>query len=440
MRMYDIIEKKRDGYELTKQEIDFFIDGYTKGDIPDYQASALCMAIYLKGMNTQETALLTAAMAQSGDLVDLSGISGVKVDKHSTGGVGDKTTLVIAPILAACGIKVAKMSGRGLGHTGGTLDKIESIPGASIALSSEDFTKQVNEIGLAVIGQTGNLAPADKKLYALRDVTATVSCLPLIASSIMSKKLASGADCILLDVKTGNGAFMKDLDEAIELAKAMVDIGTRNNRKTAAVITDMGTPLGENVGNSLEVAEAVKTLNGNGPEDLTHVCKILCEKLLSIADYGDDENCKSAVSNALESGIAFEKLCSMVKMQGGDIEVLKDVEKFKKAKYSKQVLAQENGFIYETDTESIGKSSVILGAGREQKQDEIDPAAGISIYKKTGDEIKKGDVLATLYSDNEQKINAAYSCYLNAITIKAEKPPESKLIYAYIDKNGVTFY
>ncbi len=439
MRMYDIIEKKRDGKALSKQEIQFFIEGYVNGSIPDYQAAALCMAIYLKGMDMQEIAILTAAMAQSGDIVDLSAIEGVKVDKHSTGGVGDKTTLVIAPILATCGVKVAKMSGRGLGHTGGTLDKIEAIPGASVAISEEDFINQVKKIGLAVIGQTANLAPADKKLYALRDVTATVSNIPLIASSIMSKKLASGADCILLDVKTGNGAFMKDEEEAIKLAQTMVQIGERNNKRTAA-ITDMGTPLGKNVGNSLEVYEVVKTLNNNGPDDLTEVCKILCEKLLKLADFGDEVQCKTAVEEAISGGKAILKLQEMVKMQGGDTKVIIDPDKFKRADFSEDILAADDGFIYSMDTENIGKTAVVLGAGREKKEDDIDAAAGISILKKTGEQVKKGDVIATLYTDKQHTLQNAKQQYIKSIEIKKEAPKKQKLIYCYVDKDGVVKY
>ena len=324
MRMYDIIAKKRDGGTLTQEEIAFAVNGFAAGSIPDYQMSALMMAVYLRGMTATETAQLTAAMAYSGDMVDLSGIGGVKADKHSTGGVGDKTTLVAGPIVAACGVKVAKMSGRGLGHTGGTLDKIEAIPGCSVSLTQEAFFRQVNDIGIAVIGQTGNLAPADKKMYALRDVTATVSCIPLIASSIMSKKLASGADCILLDVKTGNGAFMKTLEDSIALAKAMVDIGEHNGRRTAALITDMDTPLGRNIGNSLEVIEAVETLRGKGPADLTEVCLSLASGMLWLAGRGGAAACRAMAEDALRSGAALAKLRAMVAAQGGDPAVIDD--------------------------------------------------------------------------------------------------------------------
>ncbi len=440
MRMYDIIEKKRDGMTLSKEEIDFFINGYTDGTVPDYQAAALCMAIYVNGMDMQETSLLTAAMAHSGDMVDLTSIDGVKVDKHSTGGVGDKTTLVIAPVLACLGIKVAKMSGRGLGHTGGTLDKIESVPGASVAISEDNFLNQVREIGLAVIGQTSNLAPADKKLYALRDVTATVSSIPLIASSIMCKKLASGADSILLDVKTGNGAFMKTFDEAVELAKTMVEIGERNGKNTAAIITDMGTPLGQNVGNSLEVAEVVKTLNGNGPEDLTSVCKELCKKLLLISGYADENGCANAVETAFESKKAHTKLCDMFEMQGGDRAYIENPEKFKTADYSIEIKSEKDGYICAMDTENIGKTAVILGAGREKKEDAIDFAAGIAILKKTGDAVKKGDVLAVLYTEKEETLKSAQQNYVDSLIIEQCAPVQQKLIFGYVDKNGVTVY
>ncbi|MEG0769615.1 MAG: pyrimidine-nucleoside phosphorylase [Ruthenibacterium sp.] len=437
MRMYDIIAKKRDGGVLTEEEIRFFVEGFTLGDIPDDQASALCMAIYLRGMTAQETAQLTAAMAHSGDMVDLSAIAGIKVDKHSTGGVGDKTTLVVAPVVAACGVKVAKMSGRGLGHTGGTLDKIEAIPGASVSLTEDAFLKQVNEIGLAVIGQTGNLAPADKKLYALRDVTATVSCLPLIASSIMSKKLASGADCILLDVKTGNGAFMKTLEDSIALAEAMVSIGEQNGRRTAAMITDMDTPLGHNVGNSLEVAEAVETLQGRGPADLTEVCLTLAAKLLELAGQGTAEACRAAAEDALHSGRALAKLREMVAAQGGDVGVIDDPSRFRQAAFSRALIAHEDGVLYATDTESIGFAAVLLGAGREQKEDAVDPAAGLRIEKKAGDIVKKGDVLATLYTEDAARLDAAEEKYRSALTFKKEQPVLPRLICAFVDKYGV---
>ena len=332
MRMYDIIAKKRDGGTLSRDEIAFAVNGYVAGSVPDYQMSALLMAIYLRGMTDEETAQLTEVMAHSGDMVDLSAISGVKADKHSTGGVGDKTTLVIAPIVAACGVKIAKMSGRGLGHTGGTIDKMESVPGTRTALTQEEFFRQVNEIGIAVIGQSGKIAVADKKMYALRDVTATVGCIPLIASSIMSKKLAAGSDAILLDVTVGSGAFMKNLEDAIELARLMVSIGTAHGRKVAALITDMDTPLGHSIGNSLEVAESMSVLRGKGPSDLTEVCLQLAANMLYLAGKGDLARCRAMAQAVIDDGSAFALCCKMFEAQGGDTAVLRDPERFRKAK------------------------------------------------------------------------------------------------------------
>ena len=431
LRMYDIIAKKRDGGTLTQEEICFFVKGYTEGTVPDYQASALLMAIYLNGMTAQETAQLTAAMAHSGDMVDLSAISGVKADKHSTGGVGDKTTLVVAPIVAACDVKMAKMSGR-------TLDKIEAIPGCTVSLTPQQFFRQVNEIGLAVIGQTGNLAPADKKLYALRDVTATVSCVPLIASSIMSKKLASGSDCILLDVKTGNGAFMKTLEASIELAKAMVEIGEHNGRHTAALITDMDMPLGHLVGNSLEVQEAAETLMGKGPQDLLLVCKALATNILVLADKGSAEQCEVMVDKALASGAALEKLCLMVQAQGGDAGYIRAPHTLPRAKYERQVLCETEGYLCAMNTEKIGISAVLLGAGRETKESVIDPAAGLRIEKKTGEKVVPGDVLAVLYAEDKAKFSAAEAEYRSALTFGAEAPAPIPLVYALVEKDKVT--
>lgn len=438
MRMYDIIAKKRDGGTLTQEEIAFFVKGFTDGEIPDYQASALLMAIYLRGMTAEETAQLTAQMAHSGDTVDLSEIEGVKADKHSTGGVGDKTTLIVAPIAAACGVRMAKMSGRGLGHTGGTLDKLESIPGCSVTLTREAFFRQVNEIGLAVIGQTGNLAPADKKMYALRDVTATVSCVPLIASSIMSKKLASGADCILLDVKTGSGAFMKTLDDSIALAKAMVEIGEHNGRRTAALITDMDTPLGHSVGNSLEVAEAVETLRGAGPADLTEVCLALAENLLWLAGKGSPEACGAMARQALQSGAALQKLRQMVAAQGGDAAAIDNTAKLPAAAHTCDVLSARDGWIAATDTEGIGIAAVLLGAGRETKESALDLAAGIRLVKKAGDRVQKGDVLARLYANDAARFAAARERLRAALTFSDAPPAPQKLVLARVDKNGVT--
>ncbi len=438
MRMYDIIAKKRDGGALTDREIDFFVQNYTSGVIPDYQASALMMAIYLRGMNARETARLTAAMARSGDMVDLSAIAGVKADKHSTGGVGDKTTLVVAPIVAACGVKMAKMSGRGLGHTGGTLDKIESVPGARVDLTEQQFFDQVRRIGLAVIGQTGNLAPADRKLYALRDVTATVSSIPLIASSIMSKKLAAGADCILLDVKTGSGAFMKTLEDSIALARAMVDIGEHNGRRTAALITNMDCPLGYAIGNSLEVAEAVRTLQGRGPADLTDLCRALAAGLLMLAGKGDAAACRVLAEQAVATGAAHTKLREMICAQGGGAQYIDDPGLLPQARCSRPVLARQDGYLAAMDSEAVGTAAVLLGAGRETKDASIDPAAGIVLAKKTGDAVHAGEVLATLYASETGLFEAAEAQFCQALRFADAPRPPQPLVYARVDRDGVT--
>lgn len=437
MRMFDIIAKKRDGGVLSREELEFAVMGFVNGQVPDYQMSALLMAIYLKGMTEKETAQLTDMMAHSGDMVDLSSISGIKADKHSTGGVGDKTTLVIAPIVAACGVKIAKMSGRGLGHTGGTVDKMEAVPGTQTAVDRERFFAQVNEIGISVIGQSGNLAPADKKMYALRDVTATIGCVPLIASSIMSKKLAAGSDCILLDVKTGNGAFMKTLDDSIELAKAMVSIGQHNGRKVAALITDMDTPLGHNIGNSLEVIESVEVLKGHGPADLTEVCYQLAANMLYLAGKGSLEECRRMAEEAVASGAAYEKLKLMFAAQGGDVSVLDDPEKFQKAKFSRPLLAGESGYLVRMNTEMVGNASVGLGAGRITKEDVIDFAAGIVLHKKTGDKVEKGECLATLYADHEEKFDAAEEMFRAALTFGPAPEPVPALVMARVTEEGV---
>ena len=437
MRMFDVIAKKRDGETLSKEELQFVIDGYVSGQIPDYQMSALLMAIYLRGMTDQETAQLTDIMAHSGDMVDLSAIHGIKVDKHSTGGVGDKTTLVITPIVAACGVKIAKMSGRGLGHTGGTVDKMESVPGTRTSLDRQEFFDQVNRIGISVIGQSGNLAPADKKIYALRDVTATIGCVPLIASSIMSKKLAAGSDCILLDVKTGNGAFMKTLDGSIQLAQAMVAIGAHNGRKVAALITDMDTPLGYNIGNSLEVIESVEVLKGRGPADLTEVCYQLAANMLLLAGKGTLAECRKMAEEAVASGAAYEKLKQMFAAQGGDVSVLDDPDKFAKAKYSREIRADQSGWLYATNTEMIGNASVLLGAGRIKKEDTIDFAAGIALHKKAGDRVEKGDLLATFYAEDEGKFASAEEMYRGALTFRDEKPVLPELVMARVTEEGV---
>lgn len=440
MRMYDIIMNKRSGRALSDEEIRFFVEGYTEGRIPDYQISALLMAIYFKGMDGHETAFLTECMARSGDMIDLSPIPGIKVDKHSTGGVGDKTSLVAAPIVAACGVPVAKMSGRGLGHTGGTIDKLESIPGFETSIGKERFFNIVREVGLAIIGQTGNIAPADKKLYALRDVTATVDNVSLIASSIMSKKLAAGSDAILLDVKTGGGAFMKTLEDSIGLAQAMVSIGERMGRKTAALITDMDVPLGYAIGNSLEVAEAVETLKGEGPPDLTEVCLALASNMLYLAGKGEITECAALAEQALMSGRAFDKLKAMTMAQGGDTSVLDDTARFAKAPVTSRVYAPSAGYIAHMDTEACGMASVALGAGRASKDDAIDHSAGIMLLRKTGDRVEKGDVLAELHTSREELLADAETMLLGAVSIGAKKPDESRLIYARVTAGGVERY
>ena len=437
MRMYDVIEKKRDGGELTDEEIDFFISGYVSGEIPDYQASALAMAIFYEGMTPRETAKLTMAMAESGDMMDLSAIPGIKVDKHSTGGVGDKTTLVVAPIVASLGVKVAKMSGRGLGHTGGTLDKLESIPGLSVEISESDFFKQVSEIGVAVAGQTGNLVPADKKLYALRDVTATVDSVPLIASSIMSKKIASGSNCILLDVKCGSGAFMKTVDSAVELAQAMVSIGEHVGRTTAALITGMDRPLGKNIGNALEVAEAVATLRGEGPEDLTAVCVELAANMLNLAGKGSVEECRDLARGQIANGEGLAKLADMVAAQGGDAAVIRDTSKFDAAPFRREVLAEESGYMRAMNAERVGIASVALGAGREKKGDPIDMAAGIILERKTGDYVEKGEVLATLLTSDEKRLDDGERIFREALSFGPEQPSLEPLFFARVSRDGV---
>ncbi len=404
MRMLDIIIKKREGKELSPEEIHFFIDGYVNGSIPDYQVSALAMAILFKGMNKKEIGVLTDAMMHSGDIVDLSSIPGIKVDKHSTGGVGDKTSLVVGPIVASCGVPVAKMSGRGLGHTGGTLDKLESIPGMNIAVERQDFIDQVNRIGLAIIGQTGDLVPADKKLYALRDVTGTVESIPLIASSIMSKKLASGSDAILLDVKFGAGAFMKTIEQAEELARTMVEIGDELGRDTRAELTDMDQPLGLAVGNSLEVKEAIETLHGRGPKDFVELCiESSATMLLQAKAVKTIEEGLELVKSKIADGSAFEKFCEFVEAQGGDVSYIRDPSKFEVAKNHIEVFAENSGFVNKIDALEIGESSMRLGAGRETKEDIIDMAAGIVLCKKVGDKVNKGDKLCDVYTNKTEK-------------------------------------
>lgn len=432
MQMTDIILKKRDGFELSKEEIDFFIKNYVNNIIPDYQASALAMAIYFQGMNKKEISFLTDSMLHSGEIIDLSSINGVKIDKHSTGGVGDKTSLVLGPLVASCGAKVAKMSGRGLGHTGGTLDKLESIKGVSVNVSKENFIKQVNDIGIAIIGQTGDLVPADKKLYALRDVTATVDSIPLIASSIMSKKLASGADTILLDVKFGSGAFMKDIKSAEELASTMVEIGKHLNRDTKAVLTDMDQPLGMAIGNSLEVIEACETLKGHGPKDLVELCLNLGAIILKQAHIEEDiEKGKVLLQSKIDNLEAFKKLEELIKYQGGDISYLEDYSKFEKSKYQKEIYSSKEGYVEKISALEIGECAMHLGAGRATKDDVIDMASGIVLNKKVGDFVKKGELLLTCYT-NKENVEEIYKDLENSYIIVQDKVPNHKIIHEII--------
>ena len=440
MRMYDLIMKKRNGGVLTDQEIEYMVNGYVKGEIADYQMSAMLMSIWFKGMNDHEIGELTQVMARSGDMIDLSGIEGKKVDKHSTGGVGDKTTLIVAPIVAACGGKVAKMSGRGLGHTGGTVDKLEAIPGFRTELDRKEFFGIVNKIGLSLIGQSGNLAPADKKIYALRDVTATVDSIPLIASSIMSKKIAAGSDCILLDVKTGSGAFMKTLDDSIKLAQTMVSIGEGAGRRTVALITDMDTPLGHAIGNSLEVTESMDVLKGHGPKDLTEVSLQLAENMLYLVGKGTIEECRAMAEKSIADGSAFECFASMVEAQGGDSSVLRDPEKFQKAPFKADVLADRDGYIVKMNAEECGIASVVLGAGREKKDSPIDFSAGIMMMKKYGEQVRKGEKLATLYTSKQESLAEAERMYKEAVVIGDEKPAAEPLVYARVEKDNIIKY
>lgn len=414
MRMVDIIEKKRDGQELTTAEINFFIEGYTKGEIPDYQASALAMAIYFQDMNDRECADLTRAMVESGDTIDLSAIDGVKVDKHSTGGVGDTTTLVLAPLVASLGVPVAKMSGRGLGHTGGTIDKLESIAGFHVELTREQFIDLVNRDKVAVIGQSGNLTPADKKLYALRDVTGTVNSIPLIASSIMSKKIAAGADAIVLDVKTGDGAFMKTQEDAEELAHAMVRIGNHVGRKTIAIISDMSQPLGFAIGNALEVKEAIETLQGKGPKDLTELVLTLGSQMVILAGKAKtSEEAKEMLLDAIHSGKALAKFKEFLANQGGDASIVDDLTKLPQAKYKIELPAKQSGYISRMVTDEIGVASMILGAGRATKEDVIDLAVGLVLHKKVGDKVEEGESILTIYSNRENVEDVKQKLYDN---------------------------
>ena len=438
MRIYDIIRKKRDNHELSKAEIEFFVDKYSKGEIPDYQASALLMAIYLNKMNKEETVYLTEAMMNSGDVIDLSEIDGIKVDKHSTGGVGDKTTIALAPLVAACGAPVAKMSGRGLGHTGGTLDKLEAIPGFSIEMEAKKFIDSVNKHKIAVCGQTATIAVADKKMYALRDVTATVDNISLIAASIMCKKLASGSNAILLDVKTGDGAFMKTLDDSFELAKAMVDIGNGMNRETIGMITDMDEPLGFAVGNSLEVIEAIETLKGNGPKDFVNLCETLGAYMLVLAKTVDTfEEGVEKIREAISSGSALEKLKVFIENQGGDKRVVDDYSLLPQANIVVPIKAHRSGYISRIEAEEVGVSAMILGAGRETKDDELDLAAGIILNNKVGDYVNEGDILATMYLNKEEKLESAKERFIGAYSIVDEKVEPKKLVYGVVTKDGI---
>lgn len=432
MRMVDIIEKKRNGNVLTDKEISFFINGYINEEIPEYQVSALLMAIYFKGMNKEEIASLTNYMLHSGDVIDLSKINGIKVDKHSTGGVGDKTSLVLGPLVSSCGAKLAKMSGRGLGHTGGTLDKMESIPGMTIGIEGDRFIKQVNDIGMAIVGQTGQLVPADKKLYALRDVTATVESIPLIASSIMSKKLASGSDTILLDVKVGSGAFMKNLDSARELAKTMVEIGDSFNKDTRAMLTDMDQPLGLAVGNILEVIEAVNTLKGNGPKDFVELCMSAAKIMLVQAKIAkNEEEAEKMLLEKINSGQAFEKLKEFIAAQGGDVSYIEDVSKFPKSKIIEPIYSNVEGYINKIDALGIGTYAMKLGAGREVLTDIIDYTAGIVLNKKIGDYVNKGEVLCYIHT-NKSNYKEIIEGLDNLFEISSSKPVNHKIIYEII--------
>lgn len=440
MRMFDIIKKKRDGFELTKEEIGFFIEKYTSNEINDYQASALLMAIYFKGMTKEETINFTLAMAHSGDMIDLSSINGIKVDKHSTGGVGDKTTLVVAPIVAACGLKVAKMSGRGLGHTGGTVDKLESISGLKTSFTMLDFINIVNKTGIAVIGQSSDLAPADKKLYHLRDVTATIDSIPMIAASIMSKKLASGADCIVLDVKVGSGAFMKNIEDATKLARIMVDIAYGAGKKCTALITDMDIPLGENVGNILEVIEAIDVLNGKGPKDLIDESIIIATHILMLAGCGDVNECEKKVAEVITNKKALNCFLEMVKAQSGNIDAIVNNKLFPVAEFAFDILSSNDGYISHMDTEKIGTACVILGGGREKITDSIDYTAGIKIHKKTGDIVKVNDVIATIYTNDKNKIDIAKNLYKESICYSQNSVEHKPLILAKVTKDNIEVY
>ncbi|CAK7016329.1 pyrimidine-nucleoside phosphorylase [Tissierella carlieri] len=433
MRMYDIIKKKRDGYSLTTEEINYFVENYTNGNIPDYQASALLMAIYFNKMNKRETLDLTKAMINSGDTFDLSSINGIKVDKHSTGGVGDSVTLILGPMVAACGVPFVKMSGRGLGHTGGTLDKLESIKGFKVALSNEEFVRNTNDINISICSQTGNITPADKKLYALRDVTATVENLSLIAGSIMSKKLAIASDAIILDVKVGSGAFMKNIDDAIGLAEEMVTIGNSYGRKTIAVVTNMDEPLGKAVGNALEVREAIETLRGQGPDDLFELCLVLGSKLLVLAKKVKDEvEGRALLIDTIDSGRAYEKLIELVEHQNGDISYVKNPDLLPKAKYILEVKSLKEGYVKAINAEEVGKTALALGAGRETIESQLDLGVGILLNKKVDDKVQKGEVLAYIHANDLEKAKEVEEKLLDIFILGDKNIEKKKLIYKEI--------
>ena len=441
MRMYDLIMKKRNGGALTKEEIYYMINEYTIGNIPDYQMSAFMMAVYFKGMTEEETVNLTMAMAESGDMMDLSAIEGLKADKHSTGGVGDKISLVLGPMVAALGVPVAKMSGRGLGHTGGTIDKLESFPGFSTSLTTEKFIENVNRIKIAIAGQTANLAPADKKLYALRDVTATVDNISLIASSIMSKKLASGSDAIVLDVKTGNGAFMKTEADAVALAREMVQIGTGAGRNTVAIISDMNQPLGFAVGNALEVKEAIDTLKGEGPEDLLELAVVLgTYMLLGVKHFTDEAEARAALYKTIEDGSALKKLEEFVAAQGGNPEAVHNYELLPKASIVMEIKAQEAGFVERIETDEIGMVSLILGGGRETKESDIDLSVGVVIKKKIGDAVEKGETVAILHGNDLKKMEQAKERFVAAYTFSNSPVAREALVKWIISSKGTKKY
>ena len=431
--MYDIIQKKKRGDALTEREIRFFVDGYVKGEIPDYQVSALCMAIWFRGMSVEETTHLTLAIRDSGGILHFDQLHGLRVDKHSTGGVGDKTSLVIAPVVATLGVQVAKMSGRGLGHTGGTIDKLEAFPGFRTDLSIAEFQRVVNETGIAIVGQSADLAPADKLLYALRDVTATVDSMPLIASSIMGKKLAADDDCIVLDVKCGSGAFMKSVEDSIELARLMVDIGKRAGKRMCALVTDMDRPLGNTIGNALEVEEAIQTLQGEGPEDLTELCVALATRMLVLSERGNADFCESEVRRVIASGAALKTLAKMVEAQGGDRESVYNTALLPQASKQMTVCAPTSGYIQSVDAEGYGIAALLLGAGRNTKEDTIDLSAGIRLHAKTGDFVERGSPIATLYTSDARRLSDAESRLLGSTVIGLEKPMTRPLIFQIVE-------